>query len=209
MYLFTRAGRLAPGAVREGIAFATTINEKVHQETGLDVHTWGASMSPELGTIVWATIVENLEELEAAEDKLAVSDAFGDMAEKGAKLFAGPLRDGLAQFVTEPPDRSAPLPSYVTVARGTMANGRLNDALGVGVEIAEAATRITGIPTAFLLDVTGDYGGCRWQSGYADIGSVQRAEAALTQDADWLKLIDRAGPLFAQGVSQSMYRRII
>ena len=69
MCLFTRAGRLAPGAAREGIAFATTINEKVHQETGLDVHTWGASMSPELGTVVWATIVENLEELvNAARD---------------------------------------------------------------------------------------------------------------------------------------------
>lgn len=209
MYLFTRAGRLLPGSVREGIAFATTINEKVHQETGLDLHTWGASMSPELGTVVWATIVDTLEDLEAAEDKLAVSDAFGEMAERGAKLFAGPLRDGLAQFVTEPPDRTAALPSYVTVARAVTRNGQASAAFEAGVEIAEAATRITGVPTAFLADVTGDYGGCRWQSGHPDIGSVQRSEAALLADESWLALIDRAGPLYAQGVTQSMYRRII
>lgn len=209
MYLFTRAGRLLPGAVREGIAFVTTINEKVHQETGLDVHTWGASMSPELGTVVWASLVESLEELEAADDKLAVSDSFLEMAEKGAKLFAGPLRDGLAQFVTAPVDRSAGLPSYVTVARATAQNGRLSEAMAAGVEIAEAATRISGVETAFLVDATGPFGGCRWQSGHTDIGSIQRSETALAESDEWLQLMDRIGPLYAQGAEQSIYRRII
>ena len=209
MYLFTRAGQLGPGAVREGIAFVTTINEKVHQETGLDIHTWGASMSPELGTVVWATVVESLEELEAAQAKLAVSDSFLEMAEKGAHLFAGPLQDGLAQIVTGAFDRSAPLPAYVSVARAVVANGRLSDGMAAGVEIAELATEITGIPTSFLVDATGAYGGCRWNSGVADIGTLDRSQAALMADERWLQLLDRVGTCFQDGASQSIYRRII
>lgn len=209
MYLFTRAGRFGPGSVREGLTFVTSITEKVHQETGLDLHTWAASMSPELGTIVWATFVDSLEELEQAEDKLAVSDAFIALSESGAKFFIGPLQDGLAQVVVGDIDRSAPLPSYVTVARAIAANGKLSEAMAAGVEIAEASTRITGVPTSFLVDTTGPYGGCRWNSGFADIGSVERAEAALMADDSWLKLIDRVGTCFQQGANQSMYRRII
>jgi hypothetical protein len=209
MYLFTRAGQLGPGAVREGIPFVTTINEKVHQETGLDIHTWGATMSPELGTVVWATVVESLEELEAAQDKLAVSDSFQEMAEKGAHLFAGPLQDGLAQIVTEGFDRSAALPSYVSVARAVVVNGRLGEGMAAGVEIAELATEITGIRTSFLVDSTGAYGGCRWNSGVPDIGTLARSEAALMADERWLQLLDRVGSCFQAGVTQSIYRRII
>lgn len=209
MYLFTRAGRFGPGSVGEGLTFVASITEKVHQETGLDIHSWGASMSPELGTVVWASFVESLDQLEAAQDKLAVSDSFIALAESGAKLFTGPLQDGLAQVVVGTYDRAAPLPSYVTVARAAAANGQLSEALAAGEEIAATATRITGVPTSFLVDATGPFGGCRWNSGYPDIGSLERAEAALMADASWLKLIDRVGACFQDGASQSIYRRII
>ena len=209
MYLFTRSGRFGPGAVREAMAFTVDVTEKVNQETGLDFHTWQVSMSPELGTLVWATFVESLEELEAAQDKLAVSDQFIDLSDKGAKLFAGPLTDGLASVVHGQRDPEAPLPSYVTSARATAANGRLGDAIAGGIEIAEASTRITGVPTMFLVDATGVYGGCRWTSGFADIGALERAQAALAADESWVALIDRVGTAYQDGATQTILRRII
>lgn len=209
MYLFTRTGRFGPGSVGEAMTFVTSVTDKVHQETGLDLHSWAATMSPELGTVVWAAFVDSLEELEATQDKLAVSDSFIALADSGAHLFTGPLQDGLAQVVVGSFDRTAPLPSYVTAARAIAANGKLSEAMAAGVEIAEAATKITGLDTGFLVDATGPYGGCRWNTGYPDIGSVERAEAALMADAKWLKLIDRVGPCFQEGVTQSMYRRVI
>lgn len=209
MYLFTRAGRFGPGSARDSMSFVGAITEKVNQETGLDVHAWVASMSPELGTVVWASFVDSLEELEAAEDKLAVSDGFAELAEQGAKLFAGPLQDGLAQVVVGTFDRSAPLPAYVAVARAAAVNGKLRDAMTAGVEIAEAATRISGIPTAFLVDTTGPFGGCRWNSGHADIASLERAEASLMADDSWLELLDRVGGCYQDGVTQSIFRRLI
>jgi hypothetical protein len=208
MYLFTRAGRFGPGSVGDAMTFAVAATEKVHQETGLDIHAWIASMSPELGTCVWAAFVETLEELEAANDKLAVSAEFTALAEQGSALFAGPLQDGLAQVVHGTRDPSAPLPAYVTVARAQAANGCVRAAITGGIEIAEAATRITGLSTNFLVDATGAYGGCRWTTGYADIAAVQRSEEALAADEGWLELIDRHGTSYAPGATQSMYRRI-
>ncbi len=209
MYLFTRTGRFAPGSVGDAMTFVASITDKVHQESGLEVHSWAATMSPELGTVVWASFVDSLEELEAAQDKLAVSDSFIALADAGSKLFVGPLQDGLAQVIVGTIDRTAPLPAYVTVARATAANGKLREALAAGAEIAETATSITGVPTSFLVDATGPFGGCRWNTGLPDIASVERAEAALAADDRWLALMDRIGGCFAQGASQSIFRRVV
>jgi hypothetical protein len=207
MYLFTRAGRFQPGFIRETTEFIRAVTERVRQETGLEVHVWTSTMSPDLGTTMWATFVDDLGRLEEADDKLMVSDGFLDLVEKGNRLLAGPLTDRLAQVVHgEPP--SGPPPNYLSVAQATAANGQVRAALDGGVEIAEAATRITGAPTVFVVDATGPFGGCRWGTRFADIGELQRAESALMADESWLELIDRVGTAYAQDAHQSIYRRI-
>jgi hypothetical protein len=207
MYLFTRAGRFQPGLIRETTEFIRAVTERVRQETGLEVHVWTSTMSPDLGTTMWATFVDDLGRLEEADDKLMVSDGFLDLVEKGNRLLAGPLTDRLAQVVHgEPP--SGPPPNYLSVAQATAANGQVRAALDGGVEIAEAATRITGAPTIFVVDATGPFGGCRWGTRFADIGELQRAESALMADESWLELIDRVGTAYAQDAHQSIYRRI-
>jgi hypothetical protein len=208
MYLFTRAGRFAPGSVREAAGFVGAVTEKVRQETGLDVQAWASTLSPDLGTTVWATFVDDLEHLEEANDKLAVSESYLELVEQGGRLFAGPASDGLAQVVAGERDRSAPPPNYVTTARATAANGQLSAALANGVEIAETATRITGARTMFLVDVTGPFGGCRWTTGFPDIGELDRAESALNVSEEWLALIDRVGPSYTQDARQAIYRRL-
>jgi hypothetical protein len=208
MYLFTRAGRFQPGSIREANEYIRAVTEKVRQETGLQVLVWTSTMSPDFGTTMWATFVDDLGHLEEAQDKLMVSDSFLDLAEKGNKLLAGPLTDGLAQVVHGAPDLSGPMPNYLSVARATAANGQLKAALAGGVEIAETATRITGASTTFLVDVTGPYGGCRWGTRFADIGELQRAEAALMADESWIDLIDRVSPAYTQDARQEVFRRI-
>ena len=76
MYLFTRAGRFRPGPIREASTFVAAVTEEVRQETGQEVHAFVATMSPEVGTCAWALFVESLEQLEAVEDKLAVSEPY-------------------------------------------------------------------------------------------------------------------------------------
>lgn len=208
MYLFTRAGRFAPGRNREVTAFVGAMTEKVRQESGLDVHAWASQMSPDLGTIVWAAFVDDLAHLEEAGDKLTVSDAVRDLFESGGHLLSGPLSDRLSQVLAGEADPSEPLPSYAVTAMGAAANGHVAAAMAGGVEVAEAATRITGARTAFMSGVTGAYGGCMWSTGFPDIGALERAEGALAADEGWLELIDRVGPAYAQGVRQGIYRRL-
>jgi hypothetical protein len=208
MYLFTRAGRFAPGSIRDAVNFVTEVTSTVRQETGLDVHTWASTMSPDVGTTVWATFVEHLTQLEQANDKLAASESYIELVEGGSRYFAGPFSDGLAQVVSGEPDPSAPLPNYITSARATAANGQLSTAMANGVEIAETATQVTGVPTMFLADVTGPYGGCRWTTGFADVNALERAEVALMADDRWLSLLDRVGSSYSQDARQALYRRM-
>jgi hypothetical protein len=209
MYLFTRSGRFGNGSVREAMAFVTAITDKVNQISGLEIHAWMASLSPELGTVSWATFVEHLEQLEQANEKLALDDGLAELTEKNAHLFAGPLTDSLATVVHGGPQPGAEVPAYVTVARAVAANGKLGSAMAAGVEIATRATEITGLTTSFLASSTGPYGGCAWTTGCASIAQVEESEAKLMADPGWLELIDRIGSSYAEGASQSIYRRIV
>ena len=206
MYLFTRSVRFGPGPARDVATYVGEVTEKARQETGLEIHAWTATMSPELGTVVWATFAEDLEHLEQANEKLATSDRFVDLVDRGAALFAGPPSDMVAQVVAGEVEPSGPTPTYVMSARAAAANGHLRAAMEGGVEIAEAATRITGVPTLFLVGATGPYGGCSWSSGFSDIGQLERAESALMADSGWIDLIDRVGTAYEPGASQSIYR---
>jgi hypothetical protein len=209
MYLFTRAGRFGPGSIRDAMSFVGTVTEKVNQTTGLEVHAWMSSMSPDLGVVAWATFVEHLEQLEQANDKLAVDEGYIDLIEKNAHLYAGPLADNLRTVVHGGPQEGAALPSYVSVANAVAANGKLGQAIADGIEIATMSTEITGIQTSFLVAATGAYGGCSWNSGYESIGALEESEAKLNDSAEWIALIDRIGSSYAQGASQALYRRIV
>ena len=123
--------------------------------------------------------------------------------------FMAALVAGEATVVTGAPDPAAPLPAYVTVARARAAAGHLGDAMAAGIEIAEAASRITGVTTSFMVDSTGPFGGCRWTSGHPDIASVERAESALAADGSWIALIDRVGTAYEPDASQGIYRRLV
>src|SRR5215204_2666569 len=92
MFLFTRAGRFAPGSIRDAMGFVRAVTEKVQQETGLDIQAWASTMSPEQGTTVWAAFVEDLEHLEEANDKLATSDSYIDLVQGSAQLAVGRSR---------------------------------------------------------------------------------------------------------------------
>lgn len=208
MYLFTRSGQFRPGSLRASMAFVANVTEKVRQESDLDVHAWMATLSPTSGTCTWSAWVESLDELEAANDKLAVSTQFNEVVEAGAGMFAAPVRDQLATLVHGEVDPSVPLPGYVSVARAVAANGHLADSVSAGVEIAQAATEITGHRTGFLVGNTGTYGGCSWITGFDSIATLQAAEEALAADQSWLALVDRVGSRYAPGADQSIHRRI-
>ncbi len=209
MYLFTRTRQVAPSRFADAIGWVGTATEAVRSTTGREVDAWTAILSPELGSVTWSMFSEGLAELVEAGDKLATSADWAKLLEQGNDFFVGGIEDGLAAIV-HGGDGEAPAapPEYVSVATAAAAPGRLGDAIGAGIEIAEAVTKATGQNTLFTVNSTGIYGGVAWITPSANIGEVEAGEAALMADPDWIKLIDRVGTAYTPGAAQAIYRRI-
>jgi hypothetical protein len=208
MYLFTRTIRMGGGDPAGAMGWSASITEQVRSITGFGVDAWASVMSPDAGTVVWSIWVEHLSEIEQGGDKLAASGDYLASVKTGQEFIDGPVVDGLSTLVHGAPDLSGDPPNYVTAAQAVAAPGRLSDAITSGIEIADHAAKLTGLPTMFVVNSTGAYGGCAWLTGCPDVDAVEHGEAALMGDPEWLKLIDRVGTAYNPDASQAIYRRI-
>jgi hypothetical protein len=212
MYLFSRRARLANGHFRESSAWAVAITEKVNQITGLDTGLWASVFSPGLGELVWATFVTDLEILETAEAKLLGDDGYVAMVDQGAAFSTEGADDSLSQLVHGEIDPTRQI-QYVGVIETTVASGKTGRGIELGVEIAQRAEKVTGLPTAFLADTTGNYGGVRWITGYESVQQLQAAGQAISGDLGFGQFVDKAvAGVYLAGPSvttQRIARRIV
>lgn len=211
MYLFNRRTRLATGNLREAMTWAAEITEKVNKIAGVPVTLWSGVFGPEVGTLVWSSFVPDLVTLEAATDRLQADQAFGDLADRGAKFTQGGADDGLAQLIHGEPDLSR-RPNYVSVVQAICANRNLARGLAVGVEIAQMAEKITGTSTMFASAATGPYGSVAWFNGFDTVQELEAQQEALAADAGWLDFLDReAGTAYQENPAATVsriYRRV-
>jgi len=214
MYLFTRRVRLVGGKLRAHMAWATSITEKVTQTGGMQVSLWSQTFSPSVGTLVWSTFASELAELEAMNEKLMVDEGYLELVERGGEfVLPGAVDDSLSMIIhgeALDPDRRA---EYVAVVRTTMVAGGMARGITVGIEIAEKAEQITGLKTSFLADATGNYGGVRWLTAFANVGELERAQLELNGNQSFIELIDsQASSVYTDtpgATSQLIFRRII
>ena len=94
------------------------------------------------------------------------------------------------------------------VTRAICANGSITEAMGLGIEIADTAGRITGIPVMFVTPIVGDYGAVGWISTAEDLAEVEAANAALVERRRLSQTRGSAGHVFTPGASSVMMRRI-
>src|SRR5690349_19822201 len=145
MYLFTRRTRLAGGDGAAGVAWALSITEKVKQVTGHDVQLWSTVYSPGFGTITWTAWFEDLAALEVVGDKLDADPAMAALGNAGNEFTDGTLDDGLLEPIYGDPTAGGES-TYVGGAAAVCAAGNIERAMTVGVEIAQKAEAITGLP---------------------------------------------------------------
>ena len=208
MYVFTRSRRVDPEHFTKAMESVVELTEHARKITGRQIDAWTAVMSPEVGTIVWSLWAEKIGDIEQGGDALAADSGFMKLVEKYDDLYEGPYVDGIATVVHGDVDPSDTSYEYVGVAVATLANGRLQEGIAAGIEIAEAVTKATGDNTLFTVNNTGIFGGVAWITPMANVAAVDAGEAALTASAEWLPLLDRVGSAFNPGASQGFYRRI-
>ena len=206
MYLFSRSTRIANA---DGMAWAVEMTEHAKRVTGLDIGLWGQVWSPEFGRIAWTTFVPDLATLADAGDKMAADAAMNEEGAKGAELTTGGMDDGLFNILHGEITPNAPQAEYVTTVTAVCANGSLTKGMTTGVEIAQRAEKITGVPTMFVANVTGQYGGVGWMTGFVDTQGLEASQQAMAADEDWAKQVDKAGAVYAAdpGVTTQLIHR--
>jgi hypothetical protein len=209
MYLFTRATRLAPAHMVDGIEWAVGVTEKVNQVTSLNVGLWASTLSPAVGALGWGCAVEHLSDLEDAEAKLMADTMYLDAVQRGATITNGQLDDETAQYLVGGGDLGFN-PSYVAVVRSQLSNGNIQRGIAAGIEIAQKAQELGGLPTAFLVSSTGAYGGVGWITSARTLQELQDGENAANMNPDFMNLVDGSAECFLPGVTtQVIFRRIV
>jgi hypothetical protein len=198
MYLFGRSTVLADD---DGLAWAVTVTEHAKRASGLDIELWGQVWSPEFGRITWTTFVPDLETLAAAGDAMNADAAMNAETAKGRGFTNGGMDDALYNVVHGDLDPNAPQAEYVSSTSSICASGKLTEGMTTGVEIAQQAEKLTGVPTMFVTNVTGVYGGVGWISGYPSAAALEAAQQAIASDAQWAKEIDQAASAFSSDPS--------
>jgi hypothetical protein len=211
MYLFARSARLGAGDLREQLAWAVGMTEKVNQISELEVSLWSTVFSPGLGTLAWTCVAEDLNQLEAVDGKLMADEGYHDLVAAGAKYASGEaVNDGVIQLILADEDAAAINAQYASVVQAVLAPGAATRGIEVGVEIAQRAKKITGGPTSFGAALTGPYGGVEWISIFETVDQLQKANEALAADASFAAYLDKeAGSLYlATATVQTIYRKL-
>ena len=207
-YLFSRSTRLAPGNLLDSMAWAAKITEKVNAAGGPQFKLWTRVMSPEIGTISWSTVVEQLGALTALEETLMADGGYHELLDEGTRFGDGSgANDGLGQLLHVDPDgfESA---QYSSVTLSQLAPGMTAEGIALGVEIAQRVKAITGSSSSFGASLTGPYGQVAWIVLSDSIDQMQAGNEAIGADPDWVSLMDaRASKAYVGAVSHRVMMR--
>jgi hypothetical protein len=208
-YLFSRRGRLAPGNTLDAMTWAGKITEKVNAISEVPVTLWTTEFSPEVGTLSWTTLVEDLSQLTALQAKLAADNGYLTLVEEGARYTSDAgLDDGLVDLVHADPD--AATGEYASVVTAIVAPGSFVRGIEVGVEIAQRAKAIMGRATSFGTSQTGVYGAVGWIVLYDSVDELQAASKALNSNVEFAQYLDEhATTAYIPGMStQTIFRKL-
>lgn len=192
-------------------AWALEITRAVNDCTPMHVSLWQGLFGGPVGTFVWSTRVDSLTALEQANETLSHDATFLGLIDRVGAWATTPGEDSLLRTVSTAggeyvrPDVGA----YAEVTMAVPAEGKLAEATQFGVAMAEQHVALTHCSVLFCTSAYGAFGELRWTAMYDSAAAVDYAAQAISKDADYTQSIDRAGTLFAPGMTRTMLARRI
>lgn len=199
-YLFNRTGRIAPGTLLDAMSWAVQITERVNATVDTPFSLWSSTLSPRVGTLSWSTVVANLADLTAIDEKMMSDGGYLELLEKGAK-YVGPdgMDDAVVSIIHAHPYERDTL-AYASITTATLAPGQGVAGVQLGVEVADKIHAMTGCATMFGASLTGAYGEVGWIALCDSIEDVQHLGESASADAEWLEMLDnRASKAYTPG----------
>lgn len=199
MQLFSRRIQMV-GQPAKYMAYAIDMRAYVTEQTGRDIALWSAVFGAPVGTLMYAIRVEGIADYRAMSTKLLEDATYHEKIAAGAEFVGGPAEDTIATPIHgELGEESPPVGAMAQITTAQIANGQYEQAFGWGVEMAQHAESVTGVPTMFLAGNFGPFGTVTWIGVTADAAAVDAANQALWADAEYMKRLGAAGELFVPG----------
>jgi len=210
MFVIGRVRRMLPGHPREATANAIKAGAHVAQATGHEVAVYLAELSPTAGQVVWASMIEHLDEYDDMVSKLMVDDEYEQMLKEADQFYAGELEEFLLEVIdgdADAPSQNGP-PNFLYTTEGSIAPGHTTAGLAASVEVGQIVRRHSGLPTLTQIRVSGTYSGVIWTVGAESLAALEAGRARANSAPDLLEAGDRLGAHFDPGTHSSLFRRL-
>jgi hypothetical protein len=198
------------GDTRETMPWASEMTAHVNANTGLDLSLWGSVFGYPSGTVAWSAMVEGRAQLGGEMAKLATDNAYHDLRSKAQEWVTGPAENIFRSVVHGAPGDEPPaIGAVASVTTAVAATGKMAEAVGWGVDMAQHASSVTATPVLLLVNAYGDFGGMAFISTVADMGVADSSADALQGDSDYIAKIGASSGLFVDGSAhQSLLQRL-
>ena len=198
MQLFSRQVQLT-GPFSETSAYAADMTAHVSGLIGREVSLWSTVFGAPLGTMTYTLRVDGVADVSAISAQVLADADFHAKLAKGADYAVGEAEDRLFQPLNGELGDPPPVGSMALVTSAVIAAGAYENAIAWGLDMAQHATSVTGLPTLFLVEQYGAFGSVGWIGVAPDGAAVDAASSALDADADWLKKLGMTGGMFVEG----------
>lgn len=204
MQLFTRRVQMT-GPPAELMAYYTEMQAFASGLAGREIALWNIVMGAPVGSAAYTMRVEGLADLSATMQAIVGDAEYTERVSGMVDRIAAPTEDTIATVLHgELGDESPPVGAYGVVTSALIGNGAYADAVAWGVDVAQYASQVGGLPVIFTMDGFGDFGRVNWVSVGPDVGSVDNSLNALTADAGYVERMGQTGDLFVPGSGTRM-----
>ena len=191
-----------PGKSGELVALLTQMRDLLSKESGKDWNAWAAVAGRPYGSFGLSTTFENYADLIASQMKIAMSADWAALAAKADGILANPAPTSLSEVIAVTGELSGPR-QFATVTRAVIDRSAMMDAIAWATQVAEYATKVTGVSTIVTTSAAGPMFGVSWLAGVDTPEELDKI-SALGADAGYLGMLADAGTnkLFEQGQSE-------
>ena len=143
---------------------------------GREIALWSTVFGAPLGTMTYAVRVEGIADLQALSAQILADADYHAKLAKGADYAVGNAEDRLFQPLNAEFGDPPPVGSMALVTSAVIANGAYEKAIAWGLDMAQHASSVTGIPTLFLVEQYGTFGSVGWIGVAADGAAIDAAD---------------------------------
>lgn len=194
MYLFSRNAKAAPGKALEAMAAAVEIGQKASAVSGLDIQTWNHRFGHPVGSVSWTCRVDSHADFLAATEKMYADTTYLEMEQAISDLIVEGEGDAFLEMIAGAPSDTPA--RFYTTTRGTIAAGKLADAMEFCVGMTDYILTSVGRSGGFFSSAYGGWADIAWLIGHDTIEQVDEMRAWQGSDAEYLKRVDSAADLF-------------